>query len=223
MIMQTNAEVQQAVLRELKWDTRVDEAEVGVEVDGGIVTLTGTVNSWAKRMAAQEAAHRVEGVLDVANDIQVKPPGSPLQTDTDIARAVRHTLVWDVFVPDERIQSTVADAWVVLEGSVDYATQRQDAEKAISNLKGVRGVTNRIRVDPPRFSADDVRTAIRGALERHAQREAARFELDVDDGRVKVSGIVHSWLERQAVIAAVNGTPGVRSVEDHVQIEPYAA
>lgn len=221
--MQTNAEIQQAVLSELKWDTRVDEAEVGVEVDGGIVTLTGTVNSWAKRMAAQEAAHRVGGVRDVANDIQVKPPGSALQTDTDIARAVRHTLEWDVFVPDTRIQSTVAGAWVVLEGEVDYAAQRQDAEKAVANLKGVRGVTNRIRVDPPKFSADDVRTAIQGALERHARREAARVELDVQDGRVKVSGVVHSWLERQAVISAATATPGVRSIEDHLRIEPYAA
>lgn len=221
--MQTNAEIQQAVLHELRWDTRVDEAEVGVEVDGGIVTLTGTVNSWAKRMAAQEAAHRVRGVLDVANDIQVKPPGSPQQNDTDIARAVRRTLEWDVFVPDARIRSTVTDAWVTLEGDVDFATQRQDAEKVVSNLKGVRGVSNRIKVDPPKFSAEDVRATIKAALERHAQREAERVELEVVDGRVKVAGNVHSWLERQAVIAAVTSTPGVCSVEDRLQIKPYAA
>ena len=117
--VKTDAQIKHEVLRELAWDPRVDETDVGVEVDRGVVTLTGTVATWAKRVAAQEAAHRVAGVLDVANDVVVKIPGTLLRTDTDIAQAVRQALEWDALVPHERIQSTVANGWVTLEGSVD--------------------------------------------------------------------------------------------------------
>jgi osmotically-inducible protein OsmY len=219
----TDAEIQQAVLRELKWDTRVEETDVGVEVDAGAVTLTGTVTSWAKRVAAQEAAHRVAGVLDVANDIKVKLPGSAGRTDTEIARAVRNALEWDVFVPDTRIRSTVSDGWVTLEGEVDYWNQRDDAARAIRNLLGVRGVTNQIFVKPPKVIPYDVRKAIEDALGRQAKREAQRINVEVHDGRVSLAGVVHSWAEKEAVVGAATGTLGVRDVEDHLRIEPYAA
>jgi len=219
----TDPEIQQGVLRELKWDTRVEETDVGVEVDAGVVTLTGTVSSWAKRVAAQEAAHRVAGVLDVANDIQVKVPGTGVRNDTDIARAVRQALEWNVFVPETRIRSTVSDGWVTLEGDVDYWSERDDAEKAVRNLAGVRGVSNKVEIKPPKVIPYDVRKAIEGALERQAEREAQRIDLDVHDGRVSLSGTVHSWAEKEAVIGAAKGTLGVRNVEDHLRIEPYAS
>ena len=106
-VKKTDTQIHHDVLEELKWDSRVDETEVGVQVAGGVVTLTGTVPSWAKRLAAQEAARRVFGVLDVANDIAVKVPGGLARTDTEIAQAVRRALQWDVFVPDDKITCTV--------------------------------------------------------------------------------------------------------------------
>ena len=218
-IGRSDAEIQQDVLRELKWDTRIEETDVGVEVDDAIVTLTGTVGSWAKRMAAQEAAHRVAGVLDVANDIKVKVPGDIGRTDTEIAAAVRRALEWDVLVPEARLKSTVANGWVTLEGTVDVWSQRQDAERAIRNLAGVRGVTNAIQISPPPALPLDVRLAIEQALERQAVREARKIRLDVRDGRVDLSGVVHSWAEREAVVGAAKGTRGVREVEDHLRIE----
>jgi osmotically-inducible protein OsmY len=218
----TDSELQQAVLQELKWDTRVDETDVGVEVDAGIVTLTGTVDSWAKRLAAQEAAHLVAGVLDVANDIQVKLPGSLARTDTEIAGAVRRALEWNVLVPEQRIRSTVSDGCVTLEGEVDYWTQREDADKAIRNLAGVRVVVNKIEVKP-RPVPIDVRKSIEDALERRAEREAKRIDIDVQDGRVILSGTVRSWTERDAVLGAAKGTVGVRSVDDRLRVAPYAA
>jgi len=218
----TDSDIKQAVLRELKWDTRVEETEVGVVVAAGVVTLTGTVSSWGKKIAAQEAAHRVAGVLDVANDIKVKTPGSPGRTDTDIAQAVRNTLEWDVFVPDTRIRSTVSEGWVTLEGDVDYWSQRDDTERAVRNLAGVRGVTNSIEIKPFKVLPADLRKSLEQALERHAEREAARIVVDVKEGRVSLSGVVHSWAERNAVIGAARGTPGVRNIDDHLRIEPYA-
>lgn len=218
--MRTDSEIQQAVLHELKWDTRVSETDVGVEVDSGVVTLTGTVASWAKRVAAEQAAHRVAGVHDVANDIQVKVPGRGSPTDTEIAHAVRHALKWSVFVPETQITSTVSDGHASLEGRVDYLTQREDAERAVRDLAGVTSVINNIEVVPPRFvSTADVRSAIADALVRRVERELERVHLDVRDGRVTLSGSVHTWAEHQAAIGAARGTPGVRSIEDHLRVE----
>jgi osmotically-inducible protein OsmY len=219
-VKKKDSEIQQDVLRELRWDIRVDETDVGIEVDNGVVTLTGMVASWGKRIAAEEAAHRVRGVLDVANDIVVKVPGAGAQTDTEIAQAVRHALVWDVFVPDTRIQSTVSDGTVVLKGDVDSWLQREDADKAVRNLAGVRLVRNQIVVKPPKVAPADVRKAIESALDRQAEREAESIRLEVQDGQVKLFGTVTSWAERQTVMGAAKGTPGVRNVEDHLRIEP---
>ena len=208
------------VLEELRWDSRVDETEVGVQVAGGVVTLTGTVTSWAKRVAAQEAARRVIGVLDVANDITVKALGGPTRTDTEIAQAVRRALEWDVFVPEEKITSTVTDGWVTLEGTVDRGSQRTDAERAVRNLTGVKMVVNKITVTPAKPVTEDVQKAIEQALERRAEREARRIRVDVRDGTVTLTGSVHSWAERKSVLSAARFTPGVRAVEDHLRTEP---
>jgi osmotically-inducible protein OsmY len=218
-IRKTDTQIHRDVLEELRWDSRVDETEVGVEVDNGVVTLTGTVTSWAKRMAAQEAARRVSGVLDVANDIQVKVSGALTRTDTEIAQAVRRTLEWDVFVPDEKIASTVSEGWVTLDGTVERWTEREDAERAVRNLTGVKGVVNRITVTPMKVVGQDVRASIEQALERRAEREAKRIHVDVRDGTVTLTGPVHSWAERNSVVAAARFTPGVVSVEDHLRME----
>lgn len=216
----TDSEIQQDVLRELKWDTRVEETDVGVEVDEGVVTLSGIVTSWGKRHAAAEAAQRVRGVLDIANDIVVRTPGTPGRTDTEVAHAVRNALVWDVFVPDARIRSTVSDGVVTLDGDVETWTQHEDAERAVRNLAGVRAVMNLIEIKGPKLDAAKVRKSIEGALERQAERESKRVGFEVHDGDVKVFGTVESWAERDAVIGAARGTPGVRRVEDELRIEP---
>jgi len=222
IIKRTDSEIQQDVLRELKWDTRVEETDVGVQVDEGVVTLSGTVTSWGKRFAAEEAAHRVRGVLDVANDIAIRPPGTPGRTDTEIAKAVRSALEWDVFVPEYRVQSTVSGGVVTLKGEVESWSQRDDAERAVRNLSGVRGVTNRLEVKPPKVAATEVQKSIEDALERQAERTAKRITLDVKEGRVTLSGSVRSWAERETAVGAAKGTPGVRDVQDQIHIEPYA-
>lgn len=220
IIKKTDTQIHHDVIEELKWDSRVDETEVGVQVAAGVVTLTGTVTSWAKRVAAQEAARRVIGVLDVANDLKVKAAGGLSRTDTEIAQAVRQALEWDVFVPNEKITSTVTDGWVTLEGPVERSTQREAAERAVRNLMGVKMVVNKITVTQPKAVTGDVRKAIEQALERRAEREARQIGVDVRDGTVTLTGPVHSWAERKSVLAAARFTPGVRVVEDHLRTEP---
>jgi len=218
-IKKTDSEIQRDVLEELKWDTRVRETAVGIEVNAGVVTLTGTVDSWTARLAAQEAAHRVSRVLDVANDIQVKVPGSHERNDTDIAKAVRTALEWDVLVPHDRIRTTVSNGVVTLEGKVDYFSQHEDAGRCVRNLAGVREVRNLINVEPPVIAAQTVRLAIDHALERHAEHAAKRIKIAVAGDKVTLSGEVPSWAERNAVEGAVRGTPGVRRVDSQLRIQ----
>lgn len=217
-LVRSDREIHEAVLRELQWDSRVDETEVGVEVDRGIVTLTGTVGSYGKRIAAQEAAHRVSGVLDVANDIRVKIAGAP-RTDTEIAAAVRRAMEWDGFIPQEKITSTVSGGWVTLTGEVPLWADREAAERVIRNLIGVSGVTNNIAVQAAAVNPETIRNSIEEALERRADREARRIEVRVKDGTVALFGKVHTWDEKRAIIGAAGYGPGVRRVEDHLKIE----
>ena len=217
----TDQEIQQDVFRELRWDSRVDQTEIGVEVDNGIVTLTGTVDSYGKKMAAWEVAHRVIGVLDVADDIQVKISGTLKRTDTEIAQAVRRTLEWDVFVPDQQIRSTVSDGRVTLEGQVNSLAQKRNAERAVRALSGVRAVTEKITVILTNADPNQLRKAIEEALERRAEREADRIRVRVEDGTVTLEGPVRTWHEKDAVLGTVSHAPGVREVIDHLSVSPW--
>jgi len=219
-VKKSDTQLEGDVREELKWDTRVKDGDVVVTVKDGTVALSGTVDSWASRLAAQEAAHRVSGVLDVANDIDVRLPGTVLRTDAEIAHSVRQTLEWDILVPHQRIHSTVSNGVVLLEGSVDYWSQCDDASRAIRNLAGVREVRNLLTVDPkaPRASSDTIRGAIERALERHAEHSAKRVHITISDGTVVLTGEVPSWAERVAVEGAVRGTPGVWRVESQLRI-----
>jgi osmotically-inducible protein OsmY len=216
-----DTEIQQQVMQELRWDTRVEATDVGVEVRDGIVTLSGVVTTYPQKIAAQEAAHRVAGVLDVANDLHVQLPGAFSRTDADIAQAVRNALEWNVVIPEARIQSTVSDGWVTLEGTVHSWQQRADAESAVRYLTGVRGVTNHIAVSAPEVDALHVREVIETALERRAEREAKRIQVDVQDGVVTLSGWVRTWLEKQSILGAAGHAPGICGVVDRLQIDPY--
>ncbi|HYK43328.1 MAG TPA: BON domain-containing protein [Thermoanaerobaculia bacterium] len=217
----SDVDIQQDVQRELRWDTRFEKAQVGVAVKNGIVALTGTVENFGKKWAASEAAHRVTGVLDVVNDLEVKLADDARKTDVEIAKAVRHTLEWDVFVPDQKIRTTVTNGWVTLEGEVEFLRQREDSAAAVRVLAGVKGVTNSIVVREKRVQPADVRRKIEEALERRADREAERIAVSVEDGGVTLSGRVHSWMEKEAVLGTVSHAPGVAHVRDHLHVDPF--
>ena len=220
MNRKSDSEIKQQVLRELKWDSRIGWSQIGVEVMEGVVTLTGAVSSYAQKLAAQDAAHRINGVLDVANDVEVRPDGIFIRSDAEIALAVRHVLEWDALVPDERIKSTVSDGWVTLEGDVDFWQQRQDAELSVLRLEGVIGVTNEITVAPKVVDAEELREEIEYALERRADREAERLRIEVHDGAVDLYGRVHSWQEKRAVVGSISHAPGLSAIRDHLRIDP---
>lgn len=222
MLTKSDHKLRQDVLDELEWDTRVEWPTltgVCVSVKNGVVTLGGTVASYACKKAAQEAAHAVAGVLDVANEIEVRTERR--YDDSQLARAVRHALEWDVLVPDENIRSTVADGWVTLEGTVGNLHERNEAEGVVLKIRGVVAVVNKLAVKPPEVDSEELRADIEEALERRADREAERLHVEVRDGVVELRGRVHSWQERRAVIGSVSHAPGVREVKDRLRIDPY--
>ena len=170
-MIKTDSQLQRDVINELRWDPSVGSAEIGVAAKSGVVTLSGQVESFARKYAAGCAAERVAGVRAIAEKLTVSVPMSFKRTDTDIAHSLANTLKWDVRVPDEAIKARVEDGWVWLEGQVEWQYQVAAAERAIRNLTGVRGVTNLIRVKQ-RPAVPDVQQRIESALERHAERTA---------------------------------------------------
>ncbi|HVE55974.1 MAG TPA: BON domain-containing protein [Pyrinomonadaceae bacterium] len=207
------------VKNELAWDTRTWNLGIETKVSNGVVSLSGIVPSYRQLLAAQEAAHRVEGVLDVVNDLTVKIPHKI--PDEEIAHNIRRTLEWDVLVPDERIESMVNGGWVTLEGSVNSLRQVEDTLKAIENLPGVIRITNKLTVEAQSADPEGLRKAIEEALERRADREAERLVIDVRDGEVELYGRVHSDSERRAVVGSISHARGIRKINDHLKIDPY--
>jgi osmotically-inducible protein OsmY len=213
----TDEEIQRAVLEELKWEPRVNPSEIGVAAKDGIVTLTGWVDSYTRRWAAEEAAHRVRGVKAVANEIEVRLPTSSERTDLDIAAAAVRALEWDALIPAEKIDVTVSKGWVTLRGEVEWQFQKEDAERAVRRLAGVRGVTNLIVVKP-RVTPTQLKEKIEQALLRTAEVDAQRIEVEVQGSKVILKGTVRSWAEREAAERAAWAAPGVTAVENRITV-----
>lgn len=215
--IRSDEEIQRDVLAELKWDMRVQPNEVGVSVKDGVVTLTGWVDSYLKRWAAEEAALRVHNVKAVANDIEVRLPGSAERTDPDLAAAVVNALKWNAGIPAGKIDVTVSQGWVTLRGEVEYAFQKIDAERAIRHLSGIKGITNLIAVRPSVLPSD-LKQKIEQALVRNAETDARNIRVEVEGNKVILRGTVRSYAEWKAAGETARSAPGVTDVENHILI-----
>jgi osmotically-inducible protein OsmY len=219
--MREDEAIRDDVIAELESDPEItDAARIGVSVHNGVVTLTGSVSSYPQRLAAEKAARRVDGVKAVANDIEVKLPTAGVRSDSDIAEAAVNALRWDVQVPDERIQVTVHEGWVTLEGDVDYWYQKQAAERDVRSLQGVKGVINNIRVMAPRISPAEVKSKIEQAFERSAELDARRINVETYDGKLVLTGKVRSLAEKEEAEAVAWSTRGVSEVENRIVVSP---
>jgi osmotically-inducible protein OsmY len=215
--MKTDLELQRDVLDELAWEPSVDAAEIGVSVENGVVILNGTVKSLTQRWTAERIAQRVEGVRAVTDELVVKLAGDSQHTDADIAQAAVNVLNWNTSVPSDRVKILVQNAWITLQGSVEYHFQKLAAESAVRHLKGVKGVSNLIAVNP-RVSAGDVRNKIEKALERAAQVDARKISVEATDGKVILRGNVRTWAEREEAERAAWAAPGVSNVQNDIRI-----
>jgi osmotically-inducible protein OsmY len=215
--MKGDSQLRQDVLNELMWDPSLSEKAIGVGVKDGVVTLGGFVDDWAQKRNAERAAERVIGVRGVVDEVNVKLLESMARKDEDIAQAAIRTFQWDIEIPDT-VKVKVEQGWLTLEGEARWQYQKSAADRAVRNLKGVRGVTNLIAIKPPAVSSFDVSTKIKEALRRAAEEDAEHVIVDAADGRVTLSGRVRTFAEREEAERAAWSAPGVRKVEDRILV-----
>ncbi len=209
--------LRQLVVDELEFEPSIDAAHIGVAVEGGVVTLTGHVASYAQKIAAEDAARRVKGVSGIAMEIEVRYPGAHRIADDDIANRCLNVLAWDAFLPKDAVQVKVERGWIDLDGKVDWQFQREAAEASIRKLNGVVGVSNRVMVKAP-VRADDIKVRIENALKRNASVEADAIRVLVDQDKVTLEGKVQAWSERHAAEKAAWSVPGVSAVTDNLKV-----
>jgi osmotically-inducible protein OsmY len=212
----TDLRVRDSVLRQLDWDPEVDNSAVGAAAKNGVVTLTGYIDSYSGKLAAERAAKRVHGVRAVANDIEVRLRLG--RTDSDIAADAARALELRSTVP-ESVQAVVHDGHITLTGRVTWIAQKRNAEKAVCHIRGVKGVLNHIDVSPS-ATERDVRHRIVEALHRNADLDARHVTVTVSGAVATLTGSVSSWLQRDAAEHAAANAPGVTNVDNRITVEP---
>jgi len=208
--------LQQAVLAELSWEPSITAGHIGVTASNGVVTLSGHVETFAQKRAAEAAAGRVKGVKAVAEEIEVKLPFAMKRTDDQIAEAVLDRLAWDVAVPKDKVKVKVDNGWITLTGTVDWHFQSDAAEDACRRLYGVVSVFNQIEIKP-HVQPAEIQEKIKTALHR-SWYEPVKITVSAEGGKVRLTGNVRSWSERQQAETVAWGAPGVMMVDDAITI-----
>ena len=212
-----DTELRQNVIDELEFEPSIDAADIGVAVEAGTVTLTGHVPTYSQKHMAENIAKRIKGVRAIAQEIEVRPIGSHITADDEIATRAANSLRWNSSIPRDAVQVKVENGLVSLSGKVKWHFEKQAAENAVRDLTGVKGVSNLITIEP-NVSPTDVRQRIESALRRDAELEAKRIQVKVDDRKVTLDGKVRTWAERDAAKRAAWAAPGVTIVVDHLAI-----
>lgn len=215
--MKSDRDLQHDIMEDLRWDPSIDASKIGVAASNGVVTLTGGVPNYFQKQSAERIAKRVAGVRAIANDIEVQLPSAIEKTDGGIAATALNSLKWNASVPDEHLKVSVSKGWCTLEGNVEWNYQREAAEKAVEELIGVKGVTNRILVSP-HIKSKEVKSEIKAAFHRYAELESRNIEVEASDSAVTLRGNVRSWAERKEAENAAWMAPGVTQVKNEIVV-----
>lgn len=216
--MRTDAQIQQDVVAQFKWDPLLKASEIGVFVKDGVVTLSGQVDTYAKKLQAEQEVKKVAGVKAIAEDIQVGFSPISKRTDSEIAAAVVHALKWHTSIPEEKIKVKVEDGVVTLEGEVEWAFQRGAARNAVIPLEGVRRLLNHISLIY-KITPVDLTQKIREAFQRSATLDADKIQVAMKGNKVILNGYVRSLAEKEDAEEAVWGAPGILFVENKLKLE----
>ncbi|WP_018617466.1 BON domain-containing protein [Segetibacter koreensis] len=215
--MRNDADIQKDVMNELEWEPSLNASEIGVAVKDGIVTLSGRVDTYSRKLAAERAAKKIAGVKAVAQDIQVGISSDDRKTDTEIAEAVVQALKWRGFTNEDKIKVEVEDGVVTLEGEVEWKFQRETARNAIEGLIGVREIYNFIKIKPT-LVPKDIKQKISAAFHRSATIDAQKVNVEVEGTTVILTGTVDSLAEKDDAEYAAWAGPGVTSVENKLKV-----
>ena len=215
--MATDNDIKRNVEAQLRWDPDIDATDIAVSVNDGVVTLTGFVHSYSQRYEAEREAKSVRGVRGVANDIEVKLPILNQRADPELARDAVEAIERELPYSHEQIKVLARDGWLTLEGEVEWKFQSDRAEKAVRRIRGLKGVSNLIKIKP-RATPSEVKERIEEALKRTAEVDAQKITVEVSGGEVTLRGTVRSWLERQEAERAAWRAPGVAKVNNRISV-----
>jgi osmotically-inducible protein OsmY len=214
-----DSEIERDVKEELKSLPDIDATDIAVSVVGGVVTLTGFTHSYFDKYQAEMAAKRVAGVLGIANDIEVRLRDRDRKPDPEIAREAAAALKSELPYYWERIQVVVKDGWVDLTGELEWQFQREAATRAVRRVKGIRGVSNLIKLKPLAEPVD-IKRKIEDAVKRNARLRANTITVEAKGGEVILKGRVQSWAERQEIERIAWSAPGVTAVDNQIFVSP---
>ena len=216
--MKTDLEIKQDVIEELKWEPFLNASQIGVSVKEGVVTLSGNIDSYSKKIAAEKATKNVLGVKAVALDLEVNLPGSSIRNDTDIAEAVVNALKWHSAVRENKINVKVESGVVTLEGIVDWEFQKNSARMMVENLMGVKGIVNTIQIKQ-KTSIEDIKQKVSAAFHRSATIDASGIDIEIIDNKAILKGNVRSWAEKEDAENAVWSANGIERVDNRLEIK----
>lgn len=215
-LSELDLKLRDAVLAQLEWDPAVDASGIGVTTHEGAVTLTGTINTYAGKLAAERAAKQVRGVRAVANNLEVKLIAG--RTDADIAADAATILRLHSEIPTE-VQATVHHGQLRLTGAVPWYYLYLEAEQMVRHISGVKQVINDITIAKP-AAGRDLHKRIAQALHRNASLDVNRITVTVRDHVAHLSGTASTWHQRQAAERAAYDAPGITIVDNQIVVEP---
>jgi osmotically-inducible protein OsmY len=218
--MRSDSDIKRDVEDELRWDPDIDATDIAVAVSKGVVTLTGFVRGYYDKYEAEVATKRVAGVLGVANDIEVRVPSVDQRPDPEIARDAVDAIKRQLPTISDSVKVVAKGGWITLEGEADWNYQRERAEGIVRYLKGVKGVSNLIRLKQPQVEPAEIKRKIEDAFRRSAELDAKRITVETNSHAITLKGTVRSWAERQEAERVAWSAPGITKVENKISINP---
>ncbi|HEX5168959.1 MAG TPA: BON domain-containing protein [Cyclobacteriaceae bacterium] len=219
--MKTNEELQKDVMAEIKWNPQLRDinTQIGVATKDGVVTLSGSVDSYAKKLSVEHAAQSVHGVKVVASDIEIKVDALGTKTDTQIAEAVKDALRWNSAVDEDQIEVKVDNGWVYLDGKAEWQYQKLSVQDSVERLFGVKGVTNNIVIKNRAIDVKEIKEKITAAFHRSATIDSSSIKLETSGSLVTLRGTVRSWVEKEEAERIAWSSPGVLAVDNQIDID----
>ena len=216
--MKNNEILQRTIQDAISWEPSLNVAEIGITVNDGIVTLTGTVDHYSKKLMIEEVTKKVAGVKAVVEKLEIKFGNSAKSTDSELTAAVLNAFLWNWLVPNNSVKVKVEDGWVTLDGQLQWNYQRLAARNAIKDLPGLKGITNNIQIKSE-ITDNIEKLNIENALHRNASINDGDIDVKVIDTKVILTGTVKSWYQKDEAERTVWNTPGVLFVDNELVVE----